>query len=327
MFFSSPSTRAPMPKLSTLSLLLLLVGCSGQKNHKYGESEWTMPEDRPTAQSSKGEVQEVPEDVVRKAARPFRGYRSADERVFEEETFLTYLASADVICFGEIPDSPIHHYAELRLIEGLSDRRPVRGFELAVGFEMVRITYQPVLKRYEDAPRPFSFLSPKIFFADEWGYPEAYYAPVFELAASSNARLFALGMSKKLTAQIEERGLSSLTADQKAALPRLDFSNAEHRAVFDARIKDHPDFGTIDVENHYQAQVVRDEVIADRSTQFIMERLGARKLLIFAEEARCHRSGIPARMLRRSPELSVVALNVAKDRSSADGYDYSFQFE
>lgn len=315
-----------MPKLFALPVLLLLLGCSGQKNQKYGQSEWTMPEDRPSAQGSKAQ-EEVPDDVVRKAARPFRGFRSADERVFEEETFLTYLAAADVICFGEIPDSPLHHYAELRLIEGLSDRRPVRGFELAVGLEMVRITYQPALKRYEDAPRPFSFLTPKIHFEEEWGYPEAYYAPVFELAASSSARLLALGISKKLSAQIQDRGLAGLSPDQKSVLPALDLSGSEHRALFDARIKDHPDFGAIDVEHHYQAQVVWDEVMAERSAQYVLERLGARKLVIFAGEARCHRSAIPARILRRSPELSVVALNIGEEDGSDDGYDYSFRFE
>lgn len=319
-----------MSKHPIASLFLLLAGCAPSNQARYGQSEWKMPEDRAaTAPSEASQPSEIPADVVRSQERPFRGHRSFDGRSFEAETFLTYLAAADAICFGEVPGSPLHHFAELRLLQGLSDRKAIRGFELAVGFEMVKATYQPILRRYEDAPRPFSYLAPKIHFVEEWGLPEAYYAPVFEFAAASSARLLALGVAQKGTKLLRERGISGLTADQKSLLPELDLKNAEHRALFDASMSDHPKDDEINLDHYYEAEVIRDEVMADRATNFLIERWGARKLVVFASVNHCHRSAIPSRMLRRNPQLSVVAVNAAESEptEASEGYDFSFVFE
>jgi uncharacterized iron-regulated protein len=194
---------------------------------------------------------------------------------------------------------------------------------------MVRIAYQPILRRYEDAPRPFSYLATKIHFDEEWGFPEPYYAPVFEFAAASSSRLLALGIASKTTKRVRERGIAGLSADQKSLLPELDLKNAEHRALFDASMKDHPKNEETDLEHFYEAQVIWDEIMADRSTNFLLERWGARKLVIFAGVNHCHRSAIPGRILRRNPQVSVIAVSAAESEpdEADNGFDFSFVFE
>lgn len=317
-----------MSKLPIACLLLSLASCATHNHSHYGRSEWKMPDERPSAAPSEATAPtEIPVDVVRREARPFRGYRLFDERSFEEETFLTYLAAADVICFGEIHDSPLDHFAELRLLQGLADRRAIRGFELAVGFEMVRIAYQPMLRRYEDAPRPFSYLASKIHFDEEWGFPEPYYAPVFEFAAASSSRLLALGIAQKTTTHVRKTGIAGLSADQKSLLPELDLNNAEHRALFNASMEGHPGDDDMNLDHYYEAQVIWDEIMADRSTNFVLERWGARKLVIFAGWNHCHRSAIPGRILRRNPQISVVSVSSGESEPDEEGFDFSFVFE
>jgi len=279
------------------------------------------------------ETPRIAADVVEKAARPFSGLRILDDKAFSQETILTLLADADAICVGELHGSALHHYAELMVLRGLLERRKVRGYELLVGFEMVRTEYQPNLDYYSQNPSVFDDLAPKVHWEEEWGFPRPYYAPLFEEIGVEKARMVALGVARPISRSVARNGYESLPAPQKATLPELDLNVPVHREIFDASMDAHPGVGNPDF--YYQVQVIWDEMMAERSVTYLADKTPARKLVILAGQNHCHQSGIPSRMLRRAPLLNVVSLRVrdTAETSTSEieqrlrkGYDFELVF-
>ncbi|HSC86440.1 MAG TPA: ChaN family lipoprotein, partial [Polyangiaceae bacterium] len=254
-------------------------------------------------------VDEKPEaDVVAQAARPFTGYRVADERSFARESFLTHLAAADAICIGERHGTASDHFAELSLINGLAERRALRGFELGLGMEMLRTKQQGMMNAYLDGTYGLETFAARSLWRQEWGFPIEYYAPTLQAARDAQVTGVALGVDRKLGSSIAQKGLAGLTSAETFELPHeIDLGVAEHRKLFDALTKDHPHG---DPEFMYQTQVVWDEAMAERGAAFLSARAPGRKLLILAGAAHCHRAAIPARLARRGNFRVVSVLPV-----------------
>ncbi len=275
-------------------------------------------------------------EVVQKAAREFTGYRAADDRSFARESFLTHLAAADAVCIGERHDAPLDHFAELSLIHALAERRAMRGFQLAVGFEMVRKKYQAALNAFGQGVLSVDQFRTASAWDKEWGFPLEYYAPSIEAARAAQAASLAFGVDRELTAAVAQSGLDALPAKLSRDLPDLDLDNAEHRKLFDGMMVGHP---AGNPEFYYEAQVIWDESMADQSFAFLRAHAPGRKLIVLAGVAHCHRLAIPSRIERRGSFQVVSVLPVeaqpvkpkstgeaSLDERLAAGYDYQLVF-
>jgi uncharacterized iron-regulated protein len=331
-----------IPPMQKLKLLLILCGsvptalaCTNQAHRADGPAPGIW-DDAPIEPKQASVAPD--EDVVEKAARPFSGFRPADGATFTDEQLMTFLAAADAICIGERHDQVLDHYAQLRLLEGLSERRPLRGFELGLALEMVRKREQPTLDAYAQgrvSDEEFETLSG---WETEWGYPIQFYRPQLRWAAEERVQLIALGVDRELTQRVAQVGLTGLKDKERSQVPEIGPASTEHRALFDGLMQGHPtEAGS--KENYYQAQLVWDESMAHVSAGWLGERTPARKLLIMAGSAHCHRSAIPERLARRTGATVVSVLPVdGKPRqppegsaSSTDerviaGYDYQMVF-
>lgn len=317
-------------------LCLLSIGCTGSTSNSQGAASGieALEEDKPQTQETPAPA----EDVILQAARPFSGYRPADDRSFTDEELITFLASADAVCVGERHDQVLDHYAELRLLQGLGARREFRGFELGLAMEMVRSSEQPTLTAYEHGKITDAEFEDLSKWNDEWGYPIQYYRPQLDFAANHRVQLMGLGVDRELTRQVAETGVEGLTEQQARTLPEVDSSDEEHRALFDSLMQGHP-MKSGAAENYYSAQLIWDEKMAELSAEWLNGRAPSRKLLIFAGTAHCHRSAIPARLARRTgftvvsvlPVEGGVARSIPESKESAEdrfvsGYDYQMVF-
>jgi uncharacterized iron-regulated protein len=318
----------------------LLSACgAGASPHADSPEGLADPDTDKQKTEAEGSDEPAPaEDVILKAARPFTGHRPADGLNLEDEALLTYLASADAICLGERHDNVLDHYAEWRLVSGLSERRPLRGFEMGVGLEMVRSDDQPTVDAYREGrvdDKAFEKLSN---WHTEWGFPIQYYRPTMQVARDAHAGLLAMGVERSLTRLIAEQGLKSLSEDRARQVPELDTSSKKHRELFNSLMEGHPvEAGNL--ENYYEAQLVWDESMAESASTWLLARQPGRKLVILAGTAHCHREAIPARIERRTG-LTVVSvlpvdkgapLPIAKEPKTQEahivaGYDYQMVF-
>ena len=319
--------------LVVLGLSWVVAGCSNQK--KANDGIIGITPEYETADKEAPAVQEKgPDaDVVYKAAREFTGYRAADDRSFSRESFLTHLAAADAICIGEQHGQALDHYAELAIVEGLLERRAMRGFQLAVGLEMVRSKYQGALDAFSRDALSLERFERNSAWREEWGFPLQYYAPVLEALRDAGGNGLALGVDRALSGAVADRGLAGLTLVETRKLPDLDMAQTEHRELFDSMMEGHPPGN---LEQMYEAQVVWDEMMADRSAGFLKSHAPGRKLVVLAGAVHCHRLAIPSRIERRGRFVTVSVMPVVgqpvkggkdtPEQRLAAGYDYELVF-
>ncbi len=318
--------------VSLVACALAQVACGGGATRHYGADDPTHGIEAPPPPPPPETVEEVPSDIVLRAARPFHGERTADGEMLGKNAFLSELGRADAICIGERHDSASDHYAQLAVLRGLIERQEVGGFDLGVGLEMFDETQQPALDRFSAGRITLEQLVTESGYEARWGFPIQYYAPQLETARSSKNPLLALNVQRALTRAVAEKGLDDLPPDVRKRLPELHLDSAEHRALFDALMEGHPEphgaapassskpaeGATQDdsIDRMYAAQVVWDEAMANRAAQWLLQRKPARKLLIFAGQAHCHREAIPARIERRGVTrvVSVLPVHQSGDR-------------
>ena len=344
MHLSALGARCEMAVQRSVVGLVLLAAAGGCARHSHDaksvigvttEAEFEETDDAPQA---KVEEEPPPEDVIHRAARPFSGYRVEDQLAMSDEEMLTRLASADAICVGERHDQPLDHYAQYRALSGFLERRKMRGFELAIGMEMVRSENQSLLTAYQTGSLTDDAFEDASRWKQQWGFPIQYYRPQMRLALHHQVEMLALGVDRELTRQVATGGIESLDDESWQKLPEIDADNREHRQLFDELMAGHPqdESGKSSLDNYYSAQLIWDEAMAEKSASWLKSRAPARKLIIFAGVAHCHRSAIPSRIERRGA-LEVVSLlpvpggevkkATGEDAHLVEGYDYQMVFQ
>jgi uncharacterized iron-regulated protein len=317
---------------------LLLVACAGCISARPEGAPIGAVSEQVAAQQEQAELHPpsdagasgpaLPRDVVARAALPFHGVRAQGAQDLSPDELMQALSQAQVVCVGEQHDNPHDHYAELAILRGLARRAPVAGREVGLGLEMVEVSNQSALDDYAAGKSDDDDLLEALDWNKTWGFDFSYYRPLFELAQRRGLDLVALNAPAKLVHQVAQSGLDGLSDAQRAKLPKMQLSDAQHRAYFDQAMRGHPDAGNLD--NLYQAQVLRDETMASRAAKWISASFPARQLVIVAGSAHCIRSGIVRRILRRVPSAHVtnvkpiVASGDSNPKSELSRYDYGF---
>jgi uncharacterized iron-regulated protein len=313
------------------ALWILLISCSvsacgaAATQGSVGMSLDQPFDDSPPAPAAPKPV--VPDDVVERAAQPFRAKRNADGQILEESQLLDELSHFDVLCLGEAHDAARDHFAELAITEGLARRAQVSGRALGIGFEMFQAPFEPALQAYGIGRVDDAGLRKRTHYDERWGYPYAYYQPVLAFGRAGGLPLEALNAPRELTHDVAEKGLPGLTIKERRQLPELDLENAAHRAAFDRLMANHPHAAGMDPNNFYAAQVVWDETMADNAARWVVEHAPSRQLVILAGSAHCRREAIPDRIERREPlHVANVRLGAANAEDS-DGFGYTLIFD
>jgi uncharacterized iron-regulated protein len=263
----------------------------------------------------------TPDDIVERSALPLRGVRLGDNTPLDERRLFDELSRYDAVCVGEEHDDAHHHFAELRTLEELARRARHNGEALGVGFEMFQAPYQGYLDAFSRGRLDEAALLEKTEYDERWGFPFAYYRPLLETARASGLPLLALNARRELTREVAKHGLA-LPPELERELPALELHDANHRALFDELMAGHPE-GHGSPDNLYAAQVIWDETMAARASEFLLAFRPVRRLLVIAGVAHCADPSIPARIERRTglKVASVrVSVGVPKDTRF---YDYA----
>lgn len=318
-----------MSKLPLLpALLVALAGCQSQRRSEAPIGSTSEVEHIEEESAPESATERPPANVVEARRRGFSGLFTESGQELDADTLLTHLAAADAICIGERHDSVDDHFAELAIVEGLLERRPMRGFSLGLGFEMVRIEFQRSLSAYARGSGTLLDLEKGIEFSTEWGFPIEYYAPLFDEARATGSDLIPLGVDREFTHEVAKKGLTGLSPERARQLPpEIDATSARHREIFDELMKGHPHgeepVGESDTselhERLYQAQLVWDESMADRAAAYLRDRAPNGKLVIIAGRGHCHYTAIPARLERRGFEtISVLPVHAGDEPQRGD---------
>jgi uncharacterized iron-regulated protein len=187
------------------------------------------------------------------------------------------LDGVGILLVGEEHADPNSHEAQRRLLAALVGR----GRRVILGLEM--LPRDPdVQTRLDDfvAGRidERTFVRTSGWYR-HWGFGWSFYRDIFLLARAEAVPIVGLNLPRELVSAVARGGLASLSAEQRKALPpRIDVGDPQHRALFEAYMREAGDaHGGLSgplLDRMFEAQCTWDAVMATHALE-ILEARGA----------------------------------------------------
>jgi len=232
-------------------------------------------------------------------------------KTISQNALLDRLAQADVVFVGEQHTDPATHALELTVLEGLHKRA---GGRLTLGMEMWERDVQPALDAYLHGRTDEAAFRKT---ARPWSNYQTDYRPLVEYARANGIPILASNVPQPIASAIAKRGLAALTdapPGQAAALVQAPHDGAwlRFQAVMEAMGSAHGgaamDAATI--ERFYEAQVVRDETMAESIARRLEAAPNGLVLHLNGQFHSDYGDGIPRRVLWRRPLTRIVIVSV-----------------
>lgn len=217
------------------------------------------------------------------------------EEMFED------LLEAGVIYLGERHTLDRHHDLQERIIGDLA----AHGVEIAVGLEMLPVDVQPVLNRYSSGEITFDEFATQVGWEEIWDNYEDYRAAI-EAGRSAGAPVLALNPRRELARQIAMNGIDGLDPEWAGKVPEginTDQPDYERELMRIMMVMAHATGQTDMMRRMFEAQVVKDEVMADAIARFMLSPEGENRTVVVLCGAGhiSYGYGIPSRVRSRVP--------------------------
>jgi uncharacterized iron-regulated protein len=217
------------------------------------------------------------------------------------EDMLEDLLEARVIYLGERHTLDRHHETQERIIAGLT----AEGVAVAVGLEMLPVDVQPVLDRYNAGEITFDEFAAEVGWEEIWDNYEDYRAAI-EAGHNAGAPILALNARRELAKQVVRNGLDSLDAEWAAKVPEgvnTDQPEYERELLRIMMVMAHATGQSDMMRRMFEAQVIKDEVMADAIARFMKSPEGENRTVVVLCGAGhiSYGYGIPSRVRSRVP--------------------------
>ena len=269
---------------------------------------------------------------IEAAGLPYSIVDARTGRQVDTTEFWTRAASAQVVCLGEEHKNPHHHWAQLHALEELL--KQTSWTAPALGMEMFQRPFQGVLDDYAAGRIDDNTLKSRSGWEERWSYDFGFYRPQMQRLIVAKGALVALNAARELTKKVVRQGLEALTAEEKAQVPELNLTDAEHRAWFDGVMAEmsgddgaHKAHGPVEpattvapapaadpaapaapqmpsMDRVYTVQVMWDESMADGAARWVSAD-PTRHMAILAGAGHCHDSAIVRRVKRRGVSSAI----------------------
>ena len=252
---------------------------------------------------------------------PPGSFLASDASPLADSAVVDMARQADFILMGESHTNPCDHAVQARLIEALAQS----GLRFSIGLEMLPVTSQPVLDRFNDRDISAADLGEEVDWEKIWGYPYALYKPVFELAERHDLPVAGLNIPRQTLVTFRDQGNRGLTQADRDVLPRriIPASPAQRKAL-EMQVELHqsmraagqaeaapgtgvtPSMSSM-AEKFYLVQALWDSMMAERALAW-REKL-TRPMLILAGSGHVeHGWGIEFRLRTLDPKAECLAV-------------------
>ncbi|MCU0865619.1 MAG: ChaN family lipoprotein [Planctomycetes bacterium] len=215
------------------------------------------------------------------------------------------LATADVVSFGEMHDTPPVHTMHHALLTALHQRRG----DMVIAMEMFERDVQTVLLKYLNG-----FVDERTFLeqARPWPNYERDYRPVVEFAKRHGLVVLAANAPRPLASRVAKEGIAAVAGNPHVArettAPEDDYWHA-----FQEQMLSHPGVTPAQVKNFYAAQCLKDDTMAESVCDHLQQRRlqGGKPLVVVicGSMHSDHGRGTVARIRSRMPDLDVRVLS------------------
>ncbi|MGC8965750.1 MAG: ChaN family lipoprotein [Caldimicrobium sp.] len=226
-----------------------------------------------------------------------RSYGLKPKNLESLETILPELLSSQLILIGENHNEYSHHLFQLEVIKSIYHYYP----QLAIGLEMVQIPFQKYLDDFIEGKIDEKELLEKIEYYDRWKFDYPLYRDIFLFARENKIKLVALDLPSEIVKKVFKEGINSLSKEEKMLLPELDLYRPEYQSFLEKIFQKHDfkDNGT-KFSYFFQAQVLRDENMAERALEFIKKNPSYKMVVLVGKGHLEYGYGIPTSLKKRN---------------------------
>ncbi len=216
---------------------------------------------------------------------------------------LADLMDARVVYVGERHTLARHHAWQEKLLRDMSEH----GKKLVLGLEQMEVDRQSELDRYWRGEIDFEELAEATDWENRWSNYEQYRG-ILEAAREHGMPILALNARREIVRQVARKGLDGLDPDERAELPDeflLDQPMYRRHMDLVMQVMSHAMGMPGMLERMYQAQVSRDETMAEHLCRYLLSEEGRdRDAIVLAGSGHVqHGLGIPARVRTRIPDV------------------------
>jgi uncharacterized iron-regulated protein len=222
-----------------------------------------------------------------------------------EAAFKSVIWKSDVVYVGETHDQIKDHLAQL---EALKAMKIARGSKIAVGFEMLNMTLQPVLDDYAAGKLTEEEFLAKTDWKTEWGFDFNLYKPVFDFIVQNKLRALALNVPKKVISKIARVGLAGLDSEDKKFLPDP-VNITKHKKYLDYMKTsfgghgDNPMAKMFTWDNYLASMCAWNEGMGSKVAEFVDANPGWSVLVVAGNGHVIYNAAIPASVKSRNKKI------------------------
>ncbi len=212
------------------------------------------------------------------------------------------VSTCAIVYVGEVHNHYGDHIVQLELIKSLRKKSP----RLAIGMEIFEQRYQAVLDRYINGTIDEESLLRESHYFTTWGFNYNLYREILLYARAQRIPVIALNANPDLVHNVACNGLSNLSNEDKALIPKqMDLSDEHYkerlRKVFDSHQTDpHDNCATRQFDGFFEAQVLWDETMAQNIAAFLDRHKGYQMVVLAGNGHLAYGSGIPKRTFARN---------------------------
>lgn len=222
----------------------------------------------------------------------------------EYEDMLQDLTTAGVIYLGERHTLERHHNLQEKIIGDLASR----GVEVAIGLEMLPVDLQPALDRYNAGELTFEDFAEQVAWEEIWDNYEQY-RPAIETGHEAGAPVLALNARRELAKEIARNGIDGLPPEWAEKVPEgvnTDQPDYERELLRVMMVMAHATGQSDMMKRMFEAQVIKDEIMADAVAGFMMSPEGENRTVVVICGAGhvSYGYGVPSRVRSRVPDIA-----------------------
>ncbi len=213
------------------------------------------------------------------------------------ENFLPELLPVQVILIGENHDEYSHHLFQLEIIKHFYH---LVGPQVVIGLEMVQKPFQKYLDDFILGKISEEELLKKIEYYERWKFDYRLYRNIFLLAKEKKLKLLALDLPQEITKKVFKSGLNNLSEEDKKYLPEMDLNNPSYREFLRKVFLLHNFDNGTNFEYFYQAQLLRDEAMAEEIVNFLKKNPEKKMIVLVGKGHIQDKYGIPWALKKRN---------------------------
>ncbi len=232
--------------------------------------------------------------------------KSNKELTFDE--LISELGNYRIVMIGETHTNQQHHNTQFDIIKGLTES----GKKVILALEMFNPNQDEALAKWSSGKTDESTFMQQTDFLVTWSHNYRYYKAIFDYTREKHIPMYGVNVERKYASKIGRGGISSLTPEEKAAIPEIDTSNIEHRFFIKVAMEGMSATMPDQFNTMYQAQSLWDAAMGEGAIKVANENPDAVIVVLAGSGHVVYNLGIGRIIKNRSnlPFASVITIDV-----------------